>query len=328
MKETIHTLLMATSLSFWSGLAILTGSGAVGESAASQSQGQADTASQHKDAEKQARPEIEKQRQQQDQQGQQSVNKDAVAALQETQKAITAIAANKTSDALAAIEQATGKINILLARNPSKGLIPVSVEVDVIDNAPRDAKTALELAMNAAKAMDDDDFPAARVLLDALRSEIRDRTYHLPLATYPDALKEAARLLDQKKNDEAKDVLLTAMNTLVAIDKVTPIPLLLARTALNGAQVESQKDKAAAQKLLEAAKAEVMRAKQLGYAGKDPEYVALNNDISNLEKQLKGGGEIASLFNRLKEKLAAFTNRQSSQQHKQQQSGSGSRAAR
>ncbi|HEV7674268.1 MAG TPA: YfdX family protein [Candidatus Angelobacter sp.] len=328
MKETIHTLLMATSLSFWSGLAILTGSGAVGESAASQSQGQADTASQHKDAEKQARPEIEKQRQQQDQQGQQSVDKDAVAALQETQKAITAIAANKTSDALAAIEQATGKINILLARNPSKGLIPVSVEVDVIDNAPRDARTALELAMNAAKAMDDDDFPAARVLLDALRSEIRDRTYHLPLATYPDALKEAARLLDQKKNDEAKDVLLTAMNTLVAIDKVTPIPLLLARTALNGAQVESQKDKAAAQKLLEAAKAEVMRAKQLGYAGKDPEYVALNNDISNLEKQLKGGGEIASLFNRLKAKLAAFTNRQSSQQHKQQQSGSGSRAAR
>jgi hypothetical protein len=328
MKETIHTLLMATSLSFWSGLAILTGSSVVAESAASQSQGQADTAKQRKDAEQQARPEIENQRQQQEQQAQQSVNKDAVAALQETQKAISAISANKTSEALTAIEQANGKINILLARNPSSALIPVSVEVDVIDNAPRDSKAVLELATNAAKAMDDDNYPAARVLLDALRSEIRDRTYHLPLATYPDALKEAARLLDQKKNDEAKVVLLTALNTLVAIDKVTPIPLLLARTALNGAQVESQKDKAAAQKLLEAAKAEVLRAKQLGYAGKDPEYVALNNDISNLEKQLKGGGEIASLFNRLKEKLAAFTNRQSSQQHKQQQSGTGSRASR
>jgi len=64
------------------------------------------------------------------------------------------------------------------------------------------------------------------------------------------------------------------------------------------------------------AKAKVLRAKQLRYAGQDPEYVALNNDISNLEKQLKRGGEIASLFNRLKEKLAVFTNRQSSQQHK------------
>ena len=82
------------------------------------------------------------------------------------------------------------------------------------------------------------------------------------------------------------------------------------------AQVESQKDKAAAQKLLEAAKAEVVRAKQLGHAGRDPEYAALNNDISNLEKQLKGGGEVASLFSRLKEKLSSFTNRQSSKQHK------------
>jgi hypothetical protein len=186
----------------------------------------------------------------------------------------------------------------------------------------------LELATNAAKAMDDDEYPAARVLLDALRSEIRDRTYHIPLASYPDALKKAAQLLDQKKNDEASAELLTAVNTLVAIDKVTPIPLLLARTALNGAQVESQKDKATAQKLLEAAKNEVARAKQLGYAGKDPEYVAINNDIANLEKQLKGGGEVASLFTRLKEKLSSFTNRQSSQQHKQQQNASGSRASR
>lgn len=330
MKEMIHipSLFIATSISFWIGLVVLAGSIVIAESPAKPPQGQSDTTTQRRNTEQQARPEIEKQRQQQEQQGQQSVNKDAVAALEETQKAIKAIAANKTSEALAAIEQATGKINILLARNPAKGLIPVSVEVDVIDNAPRDAKMVLELATNAAKAMDDDEYPAARVLLDALRSEIRDRTYHIPLGTYPDALKKAAQLLDQKKNDEASAELLTAVNTLVAIDKVTPIPLLLARTALNGAQVESQKDKAAAQKLLEAAKAEVLRAKQLGYAGKDPEYVALNNDISNLEKQLKGGGEIASLFNRLKEKLAAFTNCQSSQQHKQQQSGPGSRASR
>jgi hypothetical protein len=108
------------------------------------------------------------------------------------------------------------------------------VEVDVIDNAPRDARAALEVAMNAAKAMD--------VTISPLRC-VRDRTYHLPVATYPDALKEAARLLDQKKNDEASYVLLTALNTLVAIDKVTPIPLLLARTALNGARLKARKTK-------------------------------------------------------------------------------------
>jgi hypothetical protein len=144
MKEMIHipSLFMATSISFWIGLVVLAGFVVLAESP-KLPQGQSDTTTQRRNTEQQARPEIEKQRQQQEQQGQQSVNKDAVAALEETQKAIKAIAANKTSEALAAIEQATGKINILLARNPATGLIPVSVEVDVIDNAPRDAKMVL-----------------------------------------------------------------------------------------------------------------------------------------------------------------------------------------
>jgi len=37
-------------------------------------------------------------------------------------------------------------------------------------------------------------------------------------------LKEAARLLDQKKTKEASDVLLTALNTLMVVDNVTPLP--------------------------------------------------------------------------------------------------------
>ncbi|MGC2402164.1 MAG: YfdX family protein, partial [Acidobacteriaceae bacterium] len=66
-------------------------------------------------------------------------------------------------------------------------------------------------------------------LLYGLTSEIRVRTYNLPLATYPLALTEAARLLDQQKNQDANTVLLTALNTLAIIDRVTPLPLVLAR---------------------------------------------------------------------------------------------------
>lgn len=302
--------------------------GANASSTPSQSQNQTNADKQRQDTEKQARPELEKQRQQMEQQGQQQLDQEAVAALEETQKAIKAISASNTSEAMAAIEQATGKLNVLLARHPEKGLIPVSEEVTVIDNAPRDTKEISDLSYNAAKAFDDSNFPAARVLLDALRSEIRDRTYHLPLATYPDALKEAARLLDQKKQDEAKTVLLDAVDTLVAVDRVTPIPLLLARAGVNGAQVTAQKDKASAQKLLEAARNELVRARLLGYAGKDPEYTALNNDISNLEKQLKGQGEVASMFTSLKDKLASFIKRHSEKKQTGQAQGGQQRAQR
>jgi hypothetical protein len=153
-------------------------------------------------------------------------------------------------------------------------------------------------------------------LLYGLTSEIRVRTYSLPLATYPLALTEAARLLDKQKTQDANTVLLTALNTLAVIDRVTPLPLVLARAAINQAREQSQKDKAGAQTLLEAAKKQLGRSKELGYAGRDPEYTALNSDISTLEKQLKGGEDATSVFAKLEDRFSAFVKRQSERERR------------
>ena len=158
-------------------------------SQAAQPQPQDNSASQQQqDAERQVRPEVEKQRNEQNRQAQSMLNQDAIAAIDQTQHAINAIAAGKKQEALSDIEKATGKINILVARNPATALIPVEVEVDVIDNAPRDEKTLKRMSADAESAVALRDYPTARVLLDGLRSEIRERTYSLPLATYPIAL--------------------------------------------------------------------------------------------------------------------------------------------
>jgi hypothetical protein len=74
----------------------------------------------------------------------------------------------------------------------------------VFDTAPEDIDAILEIADAVDAAILLDDYPAARALLYGLMSELRVRTYNLPLATYPVALTEAARLLDEKKNDEAR----------------------------------------------------------------------------------------------------------------------------
>jgi hypothetical protein len=153
-------------------------------------------------------------------------------------------------------------------------------------------------------------------VLYALTSEIRVRTYNLPLGTYPDALKEAARLLDQKKNQDASNVLLTALNTLLAVDRVTPLPLVFAREALDAAKGQSQSDKAAAQTLVQAAKNEIERAKELGYAAQAPEYADLSADVSTLERQLKGSSDAGSVFAKLEDKLSAFLKRQSQQERR------------
>src|ERR1700716_1847873 len=167
-----------------------------------------DVQKQHEEAERQFRPDIESQRQQNQKEAEQGLDQDAIAAIQQTEEAVKDIAANKKSDALSAIEKATGKINVLLARNPATALIPVRAEVVLIDSAPTDVKTIDQIVQQAAATAKDKDLPAARVLLATLVSEIRIRTSSLPLATYPAALTQAARLLDQGKNQDAGKVLL------------------------------------------------------------------------------------------------------------------------
>ena len=262
-------------------------------------------------------PDVEKQRDEQRQQAQGTLNSDAIAAIDDTQKAIDAIASSDKDKAMSAIEAATGKINILLARNPATALLPVDVTVEVIDVAPLGDNDVKQLVAAAEAAVALHDFPAGRILLYHLTSELRVRTFNLPLATYPDALKQAARLLDEGKNSDASGTLQTALNTLVVIDHVTAIPLILAQAAVASAQNVQQSDRATAQVLLTTASNQLKRCEELGYISSDsPDYKALNKEISDLQKQLKGTGDTTSLFERLKADIAGLLKKLSGKEHR------------
>ncbi|HEY1501848.1 MAG TPA: YfdX family protein [Acidobacteriaceae bacterium] len=262
-------------------------------------------------------PDVGKQRDEQKQQAQSTLNPDAMAAIDDTRKAVDAITSSDKGKALSAIEDATGKINILLARNPATALLPVNVVVEVIDVAPLDDKEVKRLIAAAETAVTLRDFPAGRVLLYNLTSELRVRTFNLPLATYPDALKQAARLLDTGRNSDASGILQTALNTLAVIDHVTPIPLILAQAAVGTAQKLQQSDKATAHALLTAASIQLKRCEELGYIGSDsPDYKSLDKEISDLQKQLKGTGDTTSLFARLKDDIAGLLKKLSGKEHR------------
>jgi hypothetical protein len=293
------------------------GTASSGERAASErtaGQVQSDLEQQRKEANRRMRPALEVQRIDAQQEAAKLLDKDAIAAIQQTERSVIAIAEDRIGEALNAIEQATGKIDILLSRNAATALIPVNTQVSVIDTAPQNEDDIMLLRNAAYTAFDINDLPVARTLLDSLRSEIRVRTYHIPLATYPDALHEAARLLDQKKTREAGAVLLAALNTLAVIDQVTAIPSMLARGAVVQAQTLAQTDKEAARDLLEIANHELERAMDLGYTPNDEEYTSLRDEIKSLRKQLKGSEDTTSVFARIKEKLASLTRRQKQKQ--------------
>lgn len=298
MKDIKHLLIPITAITL--GLFVAAGAAAGAESAARKPDVTSTGAT---------KSPVDQQRSDAQHEGEKTIDKDAVAAIEETQKAVKAIYEGKSDQALAAIERATGKIDILTARKPSVALIPVKVEVAIIDLAPKDLKAVRDMSGAAQKALSNDDYPQARALLDLLASEIHVKTYHLPLATYPVAMQTAARLLDEKKPEEAKQALLTALNTLIVADQVMPLPLVEAQGALKDAQAKRETDKPAARKLLASAKEELERAKALGYGNKAPEYASLNQSISDLDKQLAGTESTTSAFATLREKMSAFFDR-------------------
>lgn len=261
-------------------------------------------------AEKQARPELEKWRQTAEHKAEETLDADAMAAIDGTVKAIDAIAAANTKEALQLIEQATGKVGVAIARNPKLARIPVRTEALILDAAPADTGEIRRLADLAETAISLEDYPGARALLDALRCEIRIRTWYLPLVDFPTALRDAAALLDRDREAAGK-ALLAALRTLIASDRVMPIPLLLAQEAVEHAQMLAAKDKNAAQEELDGARFALNRAKTLGYRRQDTEYETLKSQIEILRKQLRGSNDTASSFQKLMQNLTAFVKRQS-----------------
>lgn len=260
-------------------------------------------------AEQQARPGLENWRQEAEDTAVDRLDEDARTAIDLTVRTIDAITANKPKEALQLMESATGKIDIVLARNPKLAWIPAYQETLVIDSAPASMSEIKRRADLAETAVTMEDYPGARSLLDGLRSEIRIRTWLLPLADFPIALRDAASLID-KDRDAAARGLLAALRTLVASDRVLPIPLLLAEESVEHAQMLAARDKEAAQEELERARFALSRAKALGYRRQDSEYESLKSQIENLRKQLRGSGDTSSGFHRLKETLGLFLKRQ------------------
>lgn len=252
----------------------------------------------------------EQQRQDAERSAQGEVNQDAAAVIRETRNALDAIAKTDKASAIAALERATGKVNILLARNPATALIPESVEVVLHDTAPSDRSAITAQTDAILAAINRRDYALARVLLDSLRSEIRIRTSNVPLATYPAALREAARLLEAGKNEDAAETLRAALSTVVIIDRALALPLIRAAQAIEAAQDLSGKQKAEALRHLAVARSHLEQAQALGYLDAD-KTAGLTGQIAAVETLLQRNQNAATAFAKLRGDLGTTSREQS-----------------
>jgi hypothetical protein len=199
---------------------------------------------------------------------------EAVEALDETERALAALAEGEDAAALAALATATGRLELILARRPELALAPVDATIEVVEMvadvpALRDVASAAQVSFFSGR------YQVARTLLRDFASETVVRVASLPMATYPDAIKEAARLIDAGAVGEAAFVLRAALGTLVVTETVYPHPLIDAEVHLDAARMlaesadrtEVENDRLAA--VLEVARLSLERAEAFGYGTGD-----------------------------------------------------------
>ena len=238
------------------------------------------------------------------------IYREAVDAIIETQVALSALSGKKpdTQKALAALEKSTGKLEIILAREPNLKMAPIDVAVETHDFLATPS-TIKALIYDAEKLLDEGEVQKARLILQDLVSEIKISTTSIPLATYPKATKVAAALIDDGKIEEAKIALQSQLETLVVTKEIIPLPILRTMLLLGKAEVLTQKsdrsdsENTSLSLLLSEARMQLEMAELLGY-GKAKNYQGIYDQIDLLEDQSSEGKSGEGWFKTIKQKIS------------------------
>lgn len=242
---------------------------------------------------------------------------EALNAYNETLKAVDFLDQGQKDKALDALAQAVGKLDILVASFPQVAFLPINSQVQTLnlaadlDNIKRQRDQVETLVRNGY-------LQQARRMLDYFASEIRITSVNLPMATYPAAIKAAAKLIEENKLKEAKDSLAATLSTVVITENSIPIPVINSQflikqasqiTAATTPDKLSKDKKDQALDLLNRANHELEIAEELGYGKRDGEFAQLNKDINEIESKVTNNEESLSFFDKLKVRLEDFKNR-------------------
>ena len=229
---------------------------------------------------------------------------DAVSAVSLTRDALKALGESKKEVALETLEKVTGKLELVLARDPALAMVPVSVTTTIYDILAK-TETVKKIVDEAKKALIDGRVQDARRLLGNLASEVVVRTTNLPMATYPSAIKQVVPLIDSGKMDEAKQQLQIALNLLVVTDVVMPLPTTRADVMLKEAETLAEKKDRSKQEndrlteLFKETRQQVDFGRELGYFNKD-RVKEIGGELNQIEKKTGDGKSGKGFFDKMK----------------------------
>jgi hypothetical protein len=236
-------------------------------------------------------PEVQKETDSQAADKRKQVLDEAVSALALTKSALAALDGKDAARALATLAEVTGKLELIVAREPTLALAPVDVRT-IVHDLFANTETIEAMTDEALDALKHGEVQQARHVLALLASEIVIAVTNIPLASYPAAVKSVVPLIDQGKIEEAKAALQAALSTLVETRSVHPLPALRARLLLKRAETlveDGQRSEASNERLetlLNEARQQLEMAELLGYGKKkDFEPCTLNSRKSRKRRE-------------------------------------------
>ncbi len=238
-----------------------------------------------------------------------TIIKEAVTALAHTKKAIEALNKKDKQAALDALAMVTGKLDIVIAREPDLAMAPIDVRVETydlissVDTIKKAVKTAKEL-------LGDEKVQQAREILAGMVSEIDLLVTSIPLATYSDGIKDVAKLVDKEKYEEATEALHELLSTLVITKNIIPLPILRAEEMLKKSdelastekRTEEQNDQL--ETLLTDVRNQIEMAEALGYGDKK-EYKGFYRQLKEIKKKT-ADNKFGKFMDELKNSLKSF----------------------
>ena len=253
-------------------------------------------------------PEVQKETDSQAADKRKQVLDEAVSALALTKSALAALDEKESARALATLAEVTGKLELIVAREPTLALAGVDVRT-IVHDLFANTETIEAMTDEALDALKHGEVQRARRVLALLASEIVIAVTNIPLATYPAAVKSVVPLIDQGKIEEAKAALQLALGTLVETLSVIPLPILRAKLLVKRAETlteDGQRSEASGERLqdlLNEARQQLDMAELLGY-GKKKDFEPLYSELKKVKEKTAGGGSGKGWLDEVKAKLS------------------------
>jgi hypothetical protein len=237
------------------------------------------------------------------------VPKEIIVGMQNTFKALKALQMGKKDDAQKFLQTAKDSFDKALKDNPKLDLVPIDERVQAVILSA-DSKEISKVLDTGIKLLKDHDTQAALNILAPLKDELDIAIINIPMKIYPIAESQALEALKKGNTQKAGELVAKAMNSLVVVKDIVPLPLLTAQNVvIEASQLDKTKKKEATE-LLEVAKEELKRAELLGYTKKHtPEYQALTKSINAIEKEIKGKNAVEKLYDKLKSDFAKLVHK-------------------